>query len=160
MTPVALFTWGYTAGAIIRPNSSGPSTSSRRAEDCSPVFVDIRTRRSVRAVGFKGPAFERLVGPSPHRWMNGLGNRFIVTQTGPPVQIVNPSAADDLLDLGRRVGPGQAAGDLLLLVPVAPVRGQDRLPPGDRGRPGAEGREQAERACPGRQVAPAASRER
>ena len=65
----------------------------------SPIFVDIRIRRSVRAAGFTGPAFEKLVGPSRHRWMKSLGNRFIETRTGPNIQIADPTAADELLDL-------------------------------------------------------------
>ncbi len=46
-------------------------------------FVDIRIRRTVRAEGFKGSNFEKLLGPSRHRWMKGLGNKFILTRTGP-----------------------------------------------------------------------------
>jgi len=44
-----------------------------------PIFVDIRIRRSVRAAGFTGSAFERLVGQDRHRWMKSLGNKFIIT---------------------------------------------------------------------------------
>jgi hypothetical protein len=64
-----------------------------------PIFVDIRIRRSVRAAGFTGPAFERLLGQDRHRWMKALGNRFIETKTGPHIQIADPAAADELLDL-------------------------------------------------------------
>jgi hypothetical protein len=64
-----------------------------------PVFVDIRIRRSVRAQGFNGPAFERLLGPERHRWMRSLGNLHILSRTGPPIQIAEPTAANDLLDL-------------------------------------------------------------
>src|SRR5207247_6757156 len=64
-----------------------------------PLFVDSRIRRSVRAAGFTGPAFEKLVGPSRHRWMKSLGNKFIETRIGPNIQIADPAAADELLDL-------------------------------------------------------------
>ena len=64
-----------------------------------PIFVDIRIRRSVRAAGFTGPAFEKLVGASRHRWMKSLGNKFIETRTGPNIQISDPGAADELLEL-------------------------------------------------------------
>lgn len=64
-----------------------------------PLFVDIRIRRSVRAKGFQGSAFEKLLGPERHRWMKSLGNRYIETRTGPNIQIADPSAADELLDL-------------------------------------------------------------
>jgi hypothetical protein len=63
------------------------------------MFVDIRIRRSVRAAGFTGPAFERLLGSGRHRWMASLGNRYIETKTGPHIQIADPLAADELLDL-------------------------------------------------------------
>lgn len=65
----------------------------------APIFVDIRIRRSVRAAGFTGPAFERLLGQDRHRWMKSLGNKFIETRTGPNIQIADPGAADELLDL-------------------------------------------------------------
>lgn len=64
-----------------------------------PLFVDIRIRRSVRAAGFTGPAFEKLLGQDRHRWMKSLGNKFIETKTGPNIQIAEPKAADELLDL-------------------------------------------------------------
>src|SRR5690348_10296790 len=37
-----------------------------------PVFVDIRARRQVRAVGFRDDTFERRLGRDRHRWMRGL----------------------------------------------------------------------------------------
>jgi hypothetical protein len=64
-----------------------------------PLFVDIRIRRSVRAAGFTGSAFEGMLGQDRHRWMKSLGNKFIETQTGPSIQIADPSAAQELLDL-------------------------------------------------------------
>src|ERR1700722_11407963 len=64
-----------------------------------PLFGDIRIRRTVRAKGFQGNAFEKLLGHDRHRWMKSLGNKFIVTRTGPNIQIADPGAADELLDL-------------------------------------------------------------
>src|SRR5260370_14644482 len=64
-----------------------------------PIFVDVRIRRNVRAKGFVRNAFEKLLGPSRHRWMKSLGNKFIQTRTGPDIQIAEPSAADELLNL-------------------------------------------------------------
>jgi hypothetical protein len=69
-----------------------------------PIFVDIRIRRTVRAKGFVGSAFETLLGPIRHRWMKSLGNRFIVTRTGADIQIAEPSAANELLDLALKAG--------------------------------------------------------
>lgn len=75
-----------------------------------PVFVDVRIRRSVRAPGFNGRAFQELLGDDRHRWLPKLGNRHVETRTGPTVQIAEPGAAADLLrvveeewDRGRRV---------------------------------------------------------
>lgn len=94
-----IFTWGYfgwgnaterlveAVDAVEQVRGFGP-----------PLFVDIRIRRTVRAIGFQGTAFERLLGPSRHRWMKSLGNRFIQTRIGPEIQIADPSAADELLD--------------------------------------------------------------
>ena len=69
-----------------------------------PLFVDIRIRRTVRAKGFQGNAFEKLLGQDRHRWMKSLGNKFIQTRTGPNIQIAEPAAADELLDLAVDVG--------------------------------------------------------
>src|SRR5262245_25662387 len=64
-----------------------------------PVFVDTRFSRSVRAVGFRGDAFEKKAGPQRYRWMKGLGNRAIAKRSGPRLQIADPSAAEGLLKL-------------------------------------------------------------
>jgi len=66
-----------------------------------PTFVDIRVRRSVRAAGFNGPSFEKLLGTKRHVWMKSLGNNFIETREGPPIQIADPKAAKDLLQLAK-----------------------------------------------------------
>jgi len=63
-----------------------------------PLFVDVRIRREVRAVGFAGNAFGNLVGPRRYRWIKGLGNQGIITRQGPAIQILHPEAADDLFD--------------------------------------------------------------
>jgi hypothetical protein len=63
-----------------------------------PRFVDIRIRRQGRAVGFVGQAFEKLLGGDRHLWMPRLGNRRIVTRSGPAIQIAEPQAANELLD--------------------------------------------------------------
>jgi hypothetical protein len=95
-----LFTWGYYGWGNHTPNlveAVDAVESSRGFQP--PFFVDIRIRRSVRAAGFTGPAFERLLGQDRHRWMKRLGNKFIETGTGPSIQIAEPSAAEELLDL-------------------------------------------------------------
>ena len=95
-----IFTWGYYGWGNATPQlleAVDAVESSRGFEP--PIFVDIRIRRNVRAKGFVGNAFEKLMGPNRHRWMKSLGNKFIQTRTGPFVQIAEPSAADELLDL-------------------------------------------------------------
>ncbi len=95
-----LFTWGYYGWGNATPQlveAVDAVETSRGFEP--PLFVDIRIRRTVRAKGFQGNAFEKLLGPSRHRWMKSLGNKFIQTHSGPSIQIADPSAADELLDL-------------------------------------------------------------
>ena len=67
-----LFSWGYYGWGNHTPNlveAVDAVETSRGFEP--PIFVDVRIRRSVRAAGFKGPAFERLLGErtTRHRWM-------------------------------------------------------------------------------------------
>jgi hypothetical protein len=64
-----------------------------------PVFVDIRHSRGGRAEGFQGKSFEQVVGSDRYRWLKSLGNRAIEDHTGPRIQIDNPAAAEELLDL-------------------------------------------------------------
>ncbi len=95
-----LLTWGYYGWG----NHTDKLVEAVDAVETSrwfqpPFFVDIRIRRSVRAAGFTGPAFEKLLGKDRHRWMPWLGNKFILTGTGPPIQIADPPAAEELLEL-------------------------------------------------------------
>ena len=62
-----------------------------------PIFVDIRISRSVRAKGFDGQAFEKVVGPARYRWFESLGNLGIKDKGG--MRIKDPAAVSDLLDL-------------------------------------------------------------
>src|SRR6266853_2050762 len=106
---LTIFTFGYYGWGNHTPQlveSVVAVETSRGFEP--PIFVDIRIRRNVRAKGFVGNAFEKLMGPSRHRWMKSLGNKFIQTRTGPAIQIADSS----------RPGPGisrsQTASSLLL----------------------------------------------
>lgn len=99
-SPIQIFTWGYYGWgnhSLQLVKAVDAVETSRGFEP--PIFVDVRIRRSVRAAGFTGPAFEKLLGEDRHRWMKSLGNKFIETRTGPPIQIAEPKAADELLDL-------------------------------------------------------------
>lgn len=100
MNPLTLYSFGYYGWGNHTPQlvkAVDAVETSRGFEP--PLFVDIRIRRSVRAAGFTGPAFERLLGADRHRWLKSLGNKFIETRTGPHIQIAEPKAADELLDL-------------------------------------------------------------
>jgi len=100
-----LFTWGYYGWGNHTPNLVKAVDAVETSRGFQPpIFVDIRIRRSVRAAGFTGPAFERLLGQDRHRWMKSLGNKFIETRTGPNIQIADPTAAGELLDLAIESG--------------------------------------------------------
>ncbi len=62
-----------------------------------PIFADIRISRSVRAAGFDGNAFEKVVGVARYRWMDSLGNLAI--RQGGEMRIKEPAAAGTLLEL-------------------------------------------------------------
>ena len=97
---VTIFTWGYYGWGNHTPQLVEAVDAVETSRGFQPpIFVDIRIRRNVRAKGFVGSAFEQLLGPNRHRWMRSLGNKFIQTRTGPDIQIAEPSAADELLDL-------------------------------------------------------------
>jgi hypothetical protein len=99
-TSATLFTWGYhgwgnhTSQLVKAFNSVETSRGFH-----PPIFVDIRIQRSGRAPGFIGSAFEKLLGPDHHHWMRSLGNLKVKTRTGPEIQIAEPAAAEELLDL-------------------------------------------------------------
>jgi hypothetical protein len=91
---MTIFTFGYYGWGSCTPQlvEAVDAVETSRGFEL-PIFVDIRIRRNVRAKGFVGNAFEKLLGPSRHRWIKSLGNKFIQTRTGPDIQIAEPSAA-------------------------------------------------------------------
>ncbi len=96
-SPLVLFSWGYWGWG----NSTGEFVQAADAVEKirgfePPVFVDARLRRSVRAVGFRDAALERLVGTKRYRWMKGLGNKAL-DQDG--LELSDPEGAEALLDL-------------------------------------------------------------
>lgn len=64
-----------------------------------PIFVDVRIRRTGRAIDFKENAFRDIVGENRYRWMKGLGNQAIVDDTVGDLLIKDPREAKTLLDL-------------------------------------------------------------
>lgn len=100
MDRTTIFTWGYYGWG----NHTAQLIEAVDAVEMGrgfkpPLFVDIRIRRTVRAVGFIGSAFEKQIGSKRYRWLKSLGNKYIESRTGPSIQIADPSAANELLDL-------------------------------------------------------------
>jgi hypothetical protein len=95
-----LFSWGYWGWGTATSRFVDAADTVEAARGFTPpLFVDIRISRSVRAPGFRERVFEQTVGEKRYRWMKELGNKRIETHSGPSVQIVERSAASDLLDL-------------------------------------------------------------
>ncbi len=87
--------WGNATDQLVKSVDSVEKDRGFR----TPLFVDTRINRSVRAKGFNGPAFQEHVGDHRYLWIKSLGNKRIQSGTGPKIQIVDPEAAKTLLDL-------------------------------------------------------------
>jgi hypothetical protein len=100
MKSVTLFSWGYYGwGNYTKQFVEAADAVEAKRGFNPPVFVDVRIRRMVRAPGFREKAFEKLLGPDRYRWMKSLGNKAIEDDTLDSMQIAEPKAAKDLLDL-------------------------------------------------------------
>ena len=109
-SPFKMFSWGYFGWG----NSTDQFVKAVDAVERSrgykpPLFVDTRIRRSVRASGFVGSAFEESIGSNRYLWMKGLGNQAILDGTG-GIKIQEPREAEtllgtaiDMIDENRRV---------------------------------------------------------
>lgn len=101
MTALTIFTWGYHGwGSSTLQLKRAMDAVERQRGYAPPYFVDLRMSRGVRAAGFRGEAFEKAVGKDRYRWMRSLGNKRIRNRSGPPIQINEPSAVEELLGLG------------------------------------------------------------
>lgn len=99
MSPLTIFSWGYDGwGNATRQLKRAVDAVEKSRNFEPPLFVDIRFSRGGRAEGFKGSAFENLVGHDRYLWMNDLGNRSIKTGAQ-RISISNPRAAELLLTL-------------------------------------------------------------
>jgi Protein of unknown function, DUF488 len=96
---IETFMWGYWGwgGSTKELVEAFGAAEKLRGYD-PPVFVDIRIRREVRAVGFRGDAFEKMLGDARYRWMRGLGNLAILDGS-PEMRLFEEHAVSDLLDL-------------------------------------------------------------
>ena len=98
MNPLTVFSWGYWGwGTSTERLLEAVDAVERKCGYKPPVFVDIRYRRSGRAPGFVGDAFQRTVGPNRYVWLQDLGNEAI--QQGGEIRIKNPIASNELLQL-------------------------------------------------------------
>ena len=98
MTPMSIFSWGFWGWGTTTPQLIKAVDAAERQRGFDPpIFVDIRFRRAGRAPGFKGDAFEKLLGWRRYRWMPTLGNASIGTQSA--ARIACPVAANQLLEL-------------------------------------------------------------
>jgi len=96
---IEAFMWGYWGwGGSTQHLVEAFDAAEALRGYAPPVFVDARARRHVRAVGFRGNAFENLLGGDRYRWMQRLGNQAVLDGR-PGIEIVDPKAAGDLLDL-------------------------------------------------------------
>jgi hypothetical protein len=100
MKTIRAFTWGYWGwGSESKHFVRAVDWMEKKRGFLPPVFVDLRLARGGRAANFKGREFENIVGSRRYVWMPKLGNRRIKTKKGKPIQIADPTAAKDLLDL-------------------------------------------------------------
>lgn len=99
MKTLTLFSWGYYGwGNATKQLVKAVDAIEESRGFKPPLFVDIRISRAVRAPGFNGSAFEKLLGDR-YVWMPSLGNKKIISRTGKGIQIADPEAAEELLDL-------------------------------------------------------------
>jgi hypothetical protein len=87
--------WGNETKLLLRV--SAQVERSRGFEP--PMFVDVRISRSVRAVGFRSDAFEKLAGRKRYSWIPALGNRSVRDGGSEKIVVDEPTAAAQLLDL-------------------------------------------------------------
>lgn len=99
MKKITMFSWGYWGWGTSTPQFVKLVDAIEESRGFKPpIFVDTRIKRQVRAPGFNGDAFEKLLGKDRYVHMKELGNRSIVTHKG-FIEIADPKAANDLLDM-------------------------------------------------------------
>ena len=96
--PLLAFSWGYEGWG----NHTAELVKMVDAVEASrgfgpPLFVDVRLKRVVRAIGFRERAFEKLLGER-YVWLQGLGN-VAVGDHSLAMALSDPSQLETLLDL-------------------------------------------------------------
>ncbi len=105
MNRVTIFSWGYCGwGNATEQLVKAVDAVERSRGFKPPQFVDIRIHRNVRAAGFRADAFEHVAGRSRYLHMDSLGNLGVLKGDSARVQIKDPSAAEELLDLALAAG--------------------------------------------------------
>lgn len=98
MAAIEMFTWGYYGwGSETKKLVQAVDAVEAAVGFEPPIFVDIRISRKVRAAGFCGNAFGKLLGPERYVWMSDLGNDAILE--GGKMRIHDPAAAARLLEI-------------------------------------------------------------
>jgi len=99
---LTIFTFGYWGWGNATPELIRAIDTAERTKGFSPpVFFDIRLQRSVRAKGFCGDAFERLLPKGRYRWFPRLGNARIATRES-GTKIADPYSSRILLQEALR----------------------------------------------------------
>ena len=97
--PPVAFSWGYAGwGNHTRALVEAVDAVEAARGFGPPVFVDVRIRRAVRAVGFRERAFEALLAPARYRWLPGLGNKRVAGESE-VMELRDPGEAATLLDV-------------------------------------------------------------
>jgi hypothetical protein len=95
---LTLFTFGYFGwGNATRELVRSIDTAERKKGFSPPVFFDIRCKRNVRAKGFSGEAFQRLLPKGRYRWFPRLGNINVATKKK-GIKIADPYSSRILLE--------------------------------------------------------------
>ena len=99
---LTIFSWGYYGWGNATPQLLQAVDAVETARGFEPpIFVDTRIRRSVRARGFNGSAFEKLLGTGRHKWMRSLGNKAVLDRDNRDplaIELAEPQAAAELFD--------------------------------------------------------------
>ncbi len=98
---LTIFSWGYWGwGSTTRHLLDAVDNAEKARGFKPPLFVDVRVRRSVRAVGFSGDAFAKVAGSERYLWMQRLGNDCVAAHEQ-GIRIKDPRAAAELLELAE-----------------------------------------------------------
>lgn len=95
-----IFSFGYWGWGTQVPEMVRMMDQVERSRGYAPpLFVDIRINHAVRAPGFNGNAFQKLLGEKRVLNFKQLGNKRITSKGGPQIQISIPESAEVLLEV-------------------------------------------------------------